>query len=277
MTTYPTPEPIRLDVRIPAGRIEIRTAHVSETSVEVRRLRAGSTDAFPEEVRQLMRPPRGDGREVLYVAVEQGFRRWSGRDSYEVMVSTPHDADVAASTASASVTGRGRFRSVDVRTASGDVSFEDVTDAARVKSASGDVALGRVGASVEASTTSGDMRIEATGGELVAALVSGHLSVGRADGNVRARTVSGDVSLRSVNRGRVDVTTVSGDAQINVLPGRRVWMDLVSSSGDTSCELNGFGADSSGPAATTDLEIHARAVSGAIRVRAEAPAEGGAN
>ena len=53
-------------------------------------------------------------------------------------------------------------------------------------------------------------------------------------------------------------------AQVGVLPDRRVWMDLVSRSGDTSCDLDvGNGEGSGAP----DVRIEAKSVSGDIRVR----------
>ena len=38
MPTYPTPQPVKLVVRIPSGRIEITTEDTQETTVNVRRL-----------------------------------------------------------------------------------------------------------------------------------------------------------------------------------------------------------------------------------------------
>ncbi|HEY1330867.1 MAG TPA: DUF4097 family beta strand repeat-containing protein [Actinomycetota bacterium] len=264
MTTYPTPEPIAIDVRIPAGTIEIDTVEGAETTVDVRRLRGPRAGETPQEVREIFRPSSG-GRATLYVAVEQGRRRWSGRESYEVRITTPHGPSVATATGSAKVTGRGRFHSLDVKTASGNVVFGDVEADARVQSASGDVELGDVGGSASIATVSGQARASHVGAKLSASMVSGSISVERADGDVSAKSVSGSASVGAVDRGRVDLSTVSGNLDVGVVADRGVWMDLVSASGDTSCELDGFG-EGQHRARAADVEIHARSVSGDIRV-----------
>lgn len=270
MTTYPTPEPVRLIVRIPNGRIEITTKDTDETTVNVRRLDGrGSSEVGPEDVHVEFRPSRRDGAQLVVVA--EHHKSWFGRDpAYHVQVQTPHGAEVEAITASADVSGTGRFGSVDVRTASGDVSFDEVSDRANGKSASGDIRFGGVGGPVTVATTSGDAQIGRAGGDVSVALVSGNLRLEAAAKSVKARSVSGDLSIHAFDRGRADVATVSGDAQIAVLPQRRVWMDLVSRSGDTSCDLDvGERNEHSGGGA--DVEIHARSVSGDIRVGRAAP------
>jgi DUF4097 and DUF4098 domain-containing protein YvlB len=271
MTTYPTPEPVRLIVRIPSGLIEITTEDSEETTVNVRRLDGrGSGTVGPDEVHVDFRPSRRDGA-LLVVVAERGHKSWFGRDaSYEVQVRTPNGAEVEAVTASADVKGTGRFKSVDVRTASGDVWFDEVSDRANGKSASGDLRFGGVGGPVTVATTSGDAQIGQADGDVSVALVSGNLRLGTAAKSVKARSVSGDLSIHAFDRGRADLATVSGDAQIDVLPQRRVWMDLVSRSGDTVCALD-VGERNERSGGEADVEIHARSVSGDIRVGRAVP------
>jgi hypothetical protein len=84
--------------------------------------------------------------------------------------------------------------------------------------------------------------------------------------------VSGDLAIESFDQGRAELNTVSGDVQVGVLPDRRVWMDLVSRTGDTSCDLDvGGGGEPEGRGGGADVEIAARSVSGDIRVRRAAP------
>ena len=259
MPTYPTPEAVRLIVRIPSGRIDITTEDTEETSVNVRRLGGrGSGTVGADEVHVDFRPSRRDGAQLVVVA-EHGHKSWFGRDaSYEVEVRTPHGAEVQAVTASADVNGTGRFGSVDVRTASGDVWFEEVAGSTNVKSASGNVRVRKAGISLSVALVSGDLHVEAA-----------------ADG-VKGRSVSGDLSIESFDRGRAELNTVSGDVQVGVLPDRRVWMDLVSRSGDTSCDLDvRAGGEPAGRGSGADVEIAARSVSGDIRIRRAAPSSMG--
>jgi DUF4097 and DUF4098 domain-containing protein YvlB len=267
MPTYPTPEPVRLVIRIPSGRIEITTEDTQETTVNVRRLDGrGNGNVGTDELLVDFRPSQREAGQIMVVA-ERGHKSWFGRDaSYEVQIRTPHGAKVQSVSGSADVRGTGRFDEVDVRTASGDAAFDQVAGRANMKSASGDVRIGDVEGQATVATTSGDASIGKAGGSVSAALVSGDLEVDSVAGGVKARSVSGDLRIRSFDRGRAELMSVSGDVEIGVLPDRRVWMDLSSRSGDTSCDLDvNDGAGSKGGKA--DVEIEASSVSGDVRVR----------
>jgi DUF4097 and DUF4098 domain-containing protein YvlB len=266
MPTYATPQPVKLVIRIPSGRIEITTEDTQETTVNVRRLDGRGGKLGPDDVVVDFRPSQREAGELVVVA-ERGHKSWFGRDAaYEIQIRTPHGADVEAASGSADIRGTGRFGSVDVQTASGDVSFDDLTGHASVKSASGDIHIGDIEGTVKLNTVSGDAEIGKAGGDLSASLVSGDLRVATVAGGVKGRSVSGDLRIGSFDRGRANLNTVSGDVEIAVPPDRRVWMDVVSRTGDTSCDLdvNG-GGDSAGGKA--DVEIEAHSVSGDVRIR----------
>jgi DUF4097 and DUF4098 domain-containing protein YvlB len=262
MPTYPTPDPVTLIVRIPTGRIEITTEETKETTVDVRRMNARG-DAGPNDVVVDFRPSRRGGQ--LMVVAERGHKSWFGKDaSHHVTIRTPHGADVEGVSGSADFRGVGHFGSIEVRSASGDVWFDDVAGRANVKSASGDLRLGSIDGPVMVNTTSGDAEIRKARDVVNAALVSGDLKVVEAGGDVKGRSVSGDLRIESFDRGRAELSSVSGEVQVGVLPDRRVWMDLLSRSGDTSCDLDvGSGEGSGAP----DVRIEAKSVSGDIRVR----------
>jgi DUF4097 and DUF4098 domain-containing protein YvlB len=263
MPTYPTPDPVTLVVRIPTGRIEITTEDTKETTVEV--LRTGGRGApEPTDVVIDFRPSKRSGGQLMVVA-ERGHKSWFGKDaSYHVTIRTPHGAEVQGVSGSADFRGVGRFGSLEVRSASGDVWFDDVGGRANVKSASGDLRLGSIEGPVVVNTTSGNAEIHKARDVVNAALVSGDLKVLEAGGDVKGRSVSGDLRIESFDRGRAELSSVSGDVQVGVLPDRRVWMDLLSRSGDTSCDLDvGSGEGSGAP----DVRIEAKSVSGDIRVR----------
>jgi DUF4097 and DUF4098 domain-containing protein YvlB len=262
MPTYPTPEPVTVVVRIPTGRIDITTEDTQETTVDVQRIGGrGATEA--NDVVVDFRPSQRSGQ--LMVVAERGHKSWFGRDTaYQVTIRTPHGAKVQGVSGSADFRGVGRFGAIDVRSASGDVWFDEVSGVANVKSASGDLRLGSATGPVMVNTTSGDAEIRKAGDLVSAALVSGDLKVGEAGGDVKGRSVSGDLRIESFDSGRAELMTVSGDVQVGVIPDRRVWMDLVSRSGDTSCELDVGGAGEGRGEA--DVRIEASSVSGDIRV-----------
>lgn len=263
--TYPTPEPIQLFVRIPRGHVEITATDTHETTVDIQRTDARSAwVAGAEDVRIEFRESRRGPGHLLVVADKNRHGWFTKHASYEVRIQTPNGAVVDAVTASAEVAGKGRFESVNVRTASGDVSFENVSGAMRIKSASGDVRVHESGDSASVASTSGDIRIGSAGGHVTASLVSGDLQVdGVADG-VTARTVSGDLSIQAVDKGAIELDSVSGDAVVAVLPGKRVWMDVASATGDTYCDLDASDGDAT--ARKADVDIRVKTVSGDVRI-----------
>jgi DUF4097 and DUF4098 domain-containing protein YvlB len=263
--TYPTPEPITLYLRIPRGHIEVITTDTQETTVDIQRTDARSAwVAGAEDVRIEFRESRRTPGQLLVVADKNRHGWFTKNASYEIRIETPNGAVVDAVTASAHVAGKGRFESVNVRTASGDVSFETVTDQVKIKTASGELRVHEAEGPVNLASTSGDVHVGAAGGPVSAALVSGDFKIDEAADGVTARSVSGDLSVQAVDKGAVDLNSVSGDAVVAVRPGKRVWMDLVSASGDTFCELDT--SETGGSTGTTDVDIRVKTVSGDVRI-----------
>lgn len=245
--TFSTPGPVTLDIRIPAGDVEIETDDAGETAVELQ-ARGRDTEELERDAEISMRP-RGDGYEVR---IEAGRGRGGifglRGGEYRVRVAAPHGATVRANLASTDITGRGRYSEIDIKVASGDVEFEDVSGEAGVNAASGDVNLDRVG-TAKVNSASGDVKIdEATEG---------------ADVN----TASGDVAIGRVVSGDVRLNSASGDIDVGIAKGSRLWVDAQTLSGDTSSELD----LESGSTIETDegplVELKARSMSGDIGIK----------
>jgi DUF4097 and DUF4098 domain-containing protein YvlB len=242
--SFATPGDVELTLEIPAGAVEIETADSTETTVELE-ARGRDAEEFEREVRIEARP-RGEGHEVVVDASARrgllGFRE----GEYRVRIKAPQGAAVRAELASADIRGRGRFGSLAIDVASGDVEFEEVTGEAKVNTASGDVELRRVG-SARVNSASGDVRIDESG-------------------PVEANTASGDIVLRRITSGEVKIHSASGDVEVGIAKGSRLWIDAQSLSGDTTSELEleaAPSADDDGPL----VELRAQSMSGDIAVR----------
>ena len=245
--TFSTPGPVTLDIRIPAGDIEIETDDAVETAVELQ-ARGRDAEALESDAEISMRP-RGDGYEVRVEAGRGrgGFLGLRGGE-YRVRVAAPHGATVQANLASADISGRGRYSELEVKVASGDVEFEDVSGEAGVNAASGDVRLERVGRA-KINSASGDVRIDE--------------SAEGADVN----TASGDVVVASVVSGDVRINSASGDIEVGIAKGSRLLVDAQTLSGDTSSELD---LESGSTIETDDgplVELKARSMSGDISIK----------
>jgi hypothetical protein len=289
--TFGTPGPVSLDVRLPAGRLQIETDDSSETRVELEPLRDNeATIAAVTEARVEMRERAAGGQHVtVHVPTDhRGFAVGGVRiglsRSPEVLVRVrcPHGTSVDAEGGSADIEAHGRLGPAKVSTSSGDIELEDVDGEASVSAASGDVEIGRVNGRARVDTASGDVQIEriegegevnSASGDTLVKYIGGTLRVNSASGDVVVReaaasvivrTASGDQRLDSVQQGEISLESASGDISIGVRRGTKVWLDVRSRSGDTSSELD-VGDDPPEEGAPS-LELRASSMSGDVHV-----------
>jgi DUF4097 and DUF4098 domain-containing protein YvlB len=243
--TFTTPGAVTLQVNIPAGDVEIETRESAETIVELE-VRGRNAEELERETRIEARP-RVDGHEVV-VDAAQVRRLLRIRDGdYRVRIQAPPGAAVQADLASADIRGRGRYGEVELDVASGDVEFDQVDGEAKVNTASGDIELRRV-SSARLNSASGDVRVD------------------ESSRSVEVNTASGDIQIRKVVEGNVKAHSASGDIEVGIARGSRLWVDAQSLSGDTSSELElepAPAADDEGPL----VELRAQTMSGDISVR----------
>ena len=280
--TYSTPGAVRLNLELPSGEIDLETAETDETHVELETL--SNDDAVRDLVDnariELIR--RGDGHEVVVEA--KGRRGISisigstdirlGGPQLRLRATCPHGTALDVRTKSADLRARGEYGAVEVKTASGDVQVEQAQEA-QIKSASGDVRFERVHADLDVQTASGDVQAGVVAGDLHAQLVSGDLEVREARASVSANTVSGDQRFEAVLKGRLELRAISGDVNVGIRRGSRVFVDANTVSGSTSSEFNLSEAPQDPPPADEDsplVEVYAKTVSGDVRIeRAPAP------
>jgi hypothetical protein len=277
--TFSTPGPVRLNLEIPSGEIELETAQTDETRVELEAI--SNDDAVRDLVDnariELIR--RGEGHEVvvetkskrgLSISIAGADIRFGGAQ-LRLRITCPPGAALDVRTKSADLRARGDYGAVEVRTASGDVQVEQAQET-HMKSASGDIRLDHVRADLDVQTASGDVEARVVDGDLHAQLVSGDLDVGEAHASVIANTVSGDQRIEAVQQGRVDVKAISGDVSVGIRSGSRFYVDANTVSGDTSSEfeLGDAPAQENDPDAPL-VEVFAKTVSGDVRIQ-RAPA-----
>ena len=110
--TFDTPGPLELNVRVPTGDVDLETAEVTETIVEI-----SASPEIEEEARIELRPKR-DGHEVTVVIEKKSGLFRSFRGDVRVRISSPPGADVDVSTASADIEAGGDYGAAKVNTAS---------------------------------------------------------------------------------------------------------------------------------------------------------------
>jgi Putative adhesin len=270
---FDTPGTVRLDLELPAGRVEVDAMGGETTHVELEALNIEAEELL--ENARVEANERGGGHEVrVLVAQRSGWLISIGRGpQIRLHVTCPRNASVSVRTKSADVVARGELHDLDVKTASGDVHADEIAEDVSVKTASGDVALDTVGGRTRIQTASGDVAMQRSAGDVTVQLVSGDFWIRDAGASVHANTVSGDQRIEAVVEGAVEAHSVSGDVLIGVRRGSRVYVDVNTISGSTSSELDLGEAsveesDDQGPL----VELRAKTVSGDVSVvRAAAP------
>jgi hypothetical protein len=270
---FDTPGTVRLDLELPAGRVEVDAMGGETTHVELEALNIEAEELL--ENARVEANERGGGHEVrVLVAQRSGWLISIGRGpQIRLHVTCPRNASVNVRTKSADVVARGELHDLDVKTASGDVHADEIAEDVSVKTASGDVALDTVGGRTRIQTASGDVAMQRSAGDVTVQLVSGDFWIRDAGASVHANTVSGDQRIEAVVEGAVEAHSVSGDVLIGVRRGSRVYVDVNTISGSTSSELDLGEApveesDDQGPL----VELRAKTVSGDVSVvRAAAP------
>lgn len=266
--SFTTIGPTSLYVEIGAGdvRVEATETTVTEVSVEGRGADDVTVEQRGDEI--VVLGPRGSGLGFF------GF----GSD-LEVTVTLPLDSDLTTKLGSADVTATGRLGRARVKSGSGAVSIDELTDNAviqtgsgdvevgscladlRVKTGSGHVQVGRVGGSTAISSGSGRITVEACEEVTVTKSGSGDVHIADAATDVSMTSGSGDLELGSIQRGVVRAKTASGSVRIGVPAGIPVWTDVSCLTGDVRSNLEGAGRPEKGQ---DYIEIRATTVSGDV-------------
>lgn len=271
MHRFPT-ERARLKVRNPSGDVQVETADVAETTVELVPL--NDSESTRQAIEKASVTARGDD-----VAVEleggRGFTisigNWGfGSAKVSVRITCPTGSDLDCDTASADVRVTGTLGEARIRTASGDLKLDRIQGTLEAKSASGDVRVEHVDGPATTSTVSGDLGIKTAMKGLSAASVSGDVVLGEVYGDLTVGTVSGDLIVRAAGPGEVGLKAVSGDVVVAMRRGLRVKLDVNSVSGSVGSELDVSDAPtrSDGP----EANLRVRTVSGDVRITRAAEA-----
>jgi hypothetical protein len=244
---FDTPEPVELDVQIPAGDIRVETIDGDESFVTV----TGS-ERLVEQTRVSLDGNRltidHKGKKPFGITISIGEFSFGNERGLQIEAKVPHHSRASLTAASADMKLRGRYRSLQTKSAAGDLAV-----------------TGEIELDATVKTVSGDVRIDQVGGDLKVQSVSGDVVVGSVGGSIETRSVSGDARFTSVQQGTVTAQSVSGDIEIGVAPGTNLEVDAGSVSGDLSSEVP-LGSEPGGGGDGPTLVVRGKTVSGDFRV-----------
>jgi hypothetical protein len=262
--TFDTPGAVLLRISLDGGEVGVETWDERRVDVQLIALRDNDiTRQVIEEARVEM-SPRGGGHEIVVDLKRKSGLALGRGPKVGVRVRCPEDSDLALRSSSADLEATGRLGSAEVKTASGDVHVEEVARL-DVDTASGDVRARALAGAADVRTASGDMSLGRCNGMLSANLVSGDLYVEDAAAGLAVTTVSGDVQVRAGGGGSIRVQSVSGDVELAIKPGQRLYVDASSVSGTMSSEL---GLDDTPPVdpGTSVSDLRVRTISGDLNI-----------
>lgn len=199
-----------LDVRISAGRIEIRESKsgVVKVTADTR-----DPDFYLEQ--------KGN---TIVIASEKN-NSWLTRGSSYVEIETPAGTDAYLGSASAEIEAYVPLGKVEVKSASGNAEVE-IAETFIFKSASGDARVATV-EHLRFTSASGDLEVTqsllGTGGISTA---SGNVEIANAEENLNISTVSGDVSIERCVGRMVQLKSMSGSFDVGVPKGTSVDLDV---------------------------------------------------
>lgn len=237
--------PLRLEVRIGSGDIEVRRGEDSKLKVsgefEVRGGLGGDAQDLARRIEQ--DPPIEVEGDVVRVGELSkyglGQRPLGPSAVIDFSISTPSETEARFSCGSGDQDVRGLKGPVRARAGSGDIQIEDIEGDVDVHVGNGDISVGHVRSNVSADVGKGDIDLREITGSVSAKAGSGDISLGGLGGNVNVSVGRGDLSLESPVGANVEWVLKAGSGDVSLLLPRdsQFKLNAVSVSGEIETDF----------------------------------------
>ncbi|MEV7094345.1 DUF4097 family beta strand repeat-containing protein [Amycolatopsis sp. NPDC051045] len=277
---FDTEVPLELDISVTIGRVEVVLDGDSGARVELRHDQ-GEQQPWVAGVNSLLSwvgerfgdqlgvdPGASPAEAVRQSRIEKLGNRlvvsapkaWQLRNvALAVKVHAPAGSHVEVRAGAADVTVTGSAGRVDLLTGSGEVKLDRADGSATIRTGSGAVKLGPTLGGLQLRSGSGHVEASSIAGSATLATGTGDVWLGAVSGEVMARTGSGDLSVADAGSGTLDLITGSGEVRIGIRGGTAAEVDLTSSAGRVSSELD---VADTAPEGGVKLKVRARTGTG---------------
>jgi DUF4097 and DUF4098 domain-containing protein YvlB len=240
MPTFSTPEPITVDIWVPAGNIWVTAADRPDTVVDVQPSDVGQD--IDVRAAEQTRVDLADGHLSVRAPRARVWGLFGRTPSIEVTVTVPTGSRVTSETMAGAFRATGRLGECRIKSSAGDIRLEDA-DQIDLDSGAGEITAGRISGNAEVTTGSGKVRLRQVGGSAVVknsngdnwigsvagdvrvSTANGGITVDHAYGDVTATTAMGAVRIGEVVRGSVSLKTAMGELEVGVRRGTAAWLD----------------------------------------------------
>ncbi|GHG29064.1 MULTISPECIES: DUF4097 family beta strand repeat-containing protein [Amycolatopsis] len=277
---FETDVPLELDLSVTIGRVEVVLEGDSGARVELRHDQ-GEQQPWVAGVNSLLSwvgerfgdqlgvdPSASPAEAVRQSRIEKLGNRlvvsapkaWQLRNvALAVKVHAPAGSHVEVRAGAADVTVTGSAGRVDLLTGSGEVKLDRADGSATIRTGSGAVKLGPTLGGLQLRSGSGHVEASSISGSATLATGTGDVWLGAVSGEVMARTGSGDLSVADAASGTLDLITGSGEVRVGIRGGTSAEVDLTSSGGRVSSELD---VADTAPEGGVKLKVRARTGTG---------------
>ncbi|KFZ79280.1 hypothetical protein ED92_27235 [Amycolatopsis sp. MJM2582] len=253
--------PIEVDVSVAIGRVTIELTDGNGVHTEVRR-DGGEQQPWVDGMTSLLSwvgerfgdqlggSPVGSagavGDAVAQTRIEkvgnrlvvQAPKAWQLKNvPLAVTVRAPAGSHLEVRAGAADVTVTGSAGRADLMTGAGKIALERANGSAIVRTGTGDIKLGPTLSGLQLRTGSGSVEAASVSGSATVATGTGDVWLGEVAGEVLARTGSGSLSVADAASGTLELTTGSGEVRVGIRGGVQAEIDLSSTTGSVSSEL----------------------------------------
>ena len=273
MSTFETPGPISLEVKIGIANIYLTASERADTRVEV--LPTDPSRESDVAAAAETRVDYGDGRLSVQNPLswrERGWWGWGKKGSMDVQIELPSGSRVNCDAVMGTFesvgplgecrvkTGYGKIRveqagPAQLETGAGNVTAEHISGSVEIKTGTGAVRVGSVDGAATIHNANGATQVGEATGKVEAHAANGRITVDRAHDSALARTAMGDVEIGQVEGGTITAHTAFGRVEIGVRDGVAAWLDLTTKFGRVHNDLD-TAEQPAGSQATVEVHVH---------------------